>query len=180
MLVYATLYSQVYVLLPLSIRHAHLPASTFGYVVALNGVLIVVLQPFTLRWTERLPRNVTLPGAIAVIGAGVGMAPFCRTVWPFVASVVLFSLGELGAAGAFQALVSTIAPPSMRGRYVGTVGTAFGASALIGPPLGAVGFAFSAAFTGVGCMLAGLLAAGAQFRLLSAIDNEESQRKRSS
>ena len=42
MLVYAMLYLQVNIALPLAVRAAGLSASVYGYAIAINGVLIVV------------------------------------------------------------------------------------------------------------------------------------------
>ncbi|MDT4932374.1 MAG: hypothetical protein QOK11_266 [Pseudonocardiales bacterium] len=51
--------------------YAGLGASVYGYVIAVNGVLIVVGQPLTLGVLSRWPRRVTLPLGMALVGAGV-------------------------------------------------------------------------------------------------------------
>jgi MFS family permease len=169
-LVYAVLYLQVYVTLPLAITHAGLQASIYGYVIAINGVLIVVGQPLTVRWLERTPRRATLPGGLALVGLGVAGTGLCHRPWQFALSVVLWTVGEIGTAGSFQALIASLAPEHMRGRYAGALGLAWGASGLLGPLLGAAGFAFSPGLLWIGCLVAGLLAAAGQFWLLGQIE----------
>jgi MFS family permease len=168
-LVYAVLYGQVNVALPLAITHAGLAASTYGYVIAINGVLIVLGQPLTLRWFARLPRRRTLPGGIALVGVGVAATGLCHAAWQFALTVVVWTLGEIATAGSFQALIASLAPEHMRGRYAGALGLAWGASGLAGPLLGAAGFAWSQVVLWLGCLVAGLAAACGQFWLLGAV-----------
>jgi MFS family permease len=169
-LVYAVLYAQVNVALPLAITHAGLSASTYGYVSAINGVLIVVGQPLTLHWFARIPRRRTLPAGIALVGLGVAATGLCHAAWQFALTVVVWTVGEIATAGSFQALIASLAPEHMRGRYAGALGLAWGASALAGPLLGAAGFAWSRPVLWLGCLGAGLAAAAGQFWLLGAIE----------
>lgn len=169
-LVYATLYGQVSVSLPLAIRGAGLPASDYGYVVAVNGVLIVVLQPLTLRLLDRLPRRLTLPPGLAVVGAGMALTGLCSQPWQFGCAVAVLTLGEIATAGSFQALIASLAPPHLRGRYAGALGLAWGASGLVAPLVGASSFAASPGALWVGCLVLGVVSAVGQYRLLGALD----------
>lgn len=168
-LAYAVLYGQVEVLLPLSIKDAGLPASVFGYVVAVNGVLIVVLQPLAIDWLERLPRRTTLPAGLALVGAGLAVTPACHAPWQFGLSVGAWTLGEIAVSGAFQALIAALAPSHMRGRYAGALGLSWGAAGLLAPLLGTSSYAVSPVLTAGGCLVAGLVAAAGQRWLLGAI-----------
>jgi MFS family permease len=171
-LVYAVLFGQVYVLLPLAVTHTGLAASAFGYVIALNGVLIVIGQPLTLSRLARIPRRHTLPAGIALVGLGVAATGVCHSAWQFALTVLVWTVGEILTAGSFQALIAALAPAHMRGRYAGTLGLAWGASGLLGPVLGASGFAYSLTLTSVGCLVAGLVAAGGQYWLIGRIDRQ--------
>ena len=170
LLVYAVLYSQVNITLPLAITHAGLHASVYGYVIAINGVLIVIGQPLTLALLERWPRHRTLPVGMAMVGVGVASTGLCSHPWQFALSVVLWTLGEIATAGSFQAMIASLAPAHMRGRYAGTLGLAFGASGLIAPLLGAGGFALSAAVLWWSCLAAGLISAAGLHRVLVTIE----------
>lgn len=167
---YAVLYTQVYVVLPLAITHTGLSASVYGYVIAINGVLIVVGQPLTLSWLARVPRRTSLPVGMVLVGVGVAATTYCHAPWQFAITVVVWTVGEIATAGSFQALIAGLAPPHQRGRYAGALGLAWGASGLLGPVLGASGFAFSPTLLSLGCLIAGLGAAGGQYWLIDAID----------
>jgi MFS family permease len=169
-LVYAVLYLQVNITLPLAITDVGLSPSVYGYVIAINGVLIVIGQPLTVRWLARMPQRVTLPAGMALVGVGVAGTGLCHAPWQFAVTVVIWSVGEIGTAGSFQALVASLAPPDQRGRYAGALGLAWGASGLLGPLLGASSFAFSPALLWVGCLVAGLFAAAGQVWLLGEVD----------
>jgi MFS family permease len=175
-LVYATLYVQVNVTLPLAITHAHLSASTYGYVIAINGVLIVIGQPLTLRFLASAPRRRTLPAGIALVGIGVAATGLCDRPWQFAITVVVWTVGEIATAGSFQALIASLAPEHMRGRYAGALGLAWGASGLVGPLLGAGGFAFSRPLLWTSCLATGLVAAAGQYWLLGAVERRSAAR----
>src|SRR3954447_1573760 len=175
-LVYAVLYGQATVLLPLSIRSAGLSAAVFGYVIAVNGVLIVVLQPLLLGWLARTDRRRSLPGGLVLVGCGLAVTPYCDGPWQFAGTVVVWTLGEILVAGSYQAIVAALAPPHLRGRYAGAIGVAWGAANLAAPLLGTASFAVSPALTATGCLVAGLASAAGQYALLGAIATRRESR----
>jgi MFS family permease len=177
-LVYAVLYAQATVTLPLAITHAGLHASVFGYVIALNGVVIVIGQPLVIAWLSHLPQRVTLPIGMALVGGGLALTALCTRPWQFALTVVLWTIGEIGTAGSFQALIAALAPDHMRGRYAGALGLAWGASGLLGPLLGASVFAVAPGALWLGCLVAGVAAAAGQYWLLGVIDRRDRQRDR--
>ncbi len=175
-LVYAVLYGQVYIALPLAIKAAGLSASVYGYVVGINGVLIVVGQPLTLNRLARWPRRWTLPVGMALVGLGIALTGLCRRPWEFALTVVLWTIGEIATAGSFQAIITALAPAHMRGRYAGALGLAWGASGLLGPALGSSVYAASPVLLWSGCLVAGLCAAAGLSRLLGAIERRDGSR----
>ena len=169
-LAYGVLYVQVTIGLPLAIRAAGLPASDYGYVIALNGVVIVFGQPLSMALLARWPRRVTLPIGILGVGAGVAATGLCRTPLAFAVTVVVWTVGEIATAGSFQALIASLAPPDQRGRYAGALGLAWGASGLVAPLVGASVFAVSPTALWWACLGLGSIAAAGQFWLLGRID----------
>ena len=169
-LAYGVLYVQVTIGLPLAIRSAGLPASDYGYVIAINGIVIVFGQPLSLALLTRWPRRVTLPAGILGVGAGIAATGLCTTPAAFAITVVIWSLGEIATAGSFQALIASLAPPEQRGRYAGALGLAWGASGLIAPLVGASVFAASPPALWWSCLALGCVAAAGQFWLLGRID----------
>ncbi len=169
-LIYAVLYAQVNVVLPLAIVHAGLSPATYGFVIGANGVLIVVLQPLTLRRLAGVRQRLTLPAGIGLVGLGVAATGLCHARWQFLLTVLIWTIGEVATAGSFQALVAALAPSHMRGRYAGALGLAWGASGLLGPLLGAAGYARSPMLIWVGCLIAGTAAALGQYWLIGRIE----------
>lgn len=176
-LAYAVLYIQASVGLPLAIKDAGLQPGSYGFVIAVNGVVIVFGQPLTLPLLSKWPRRMTSPGGIALVGVGFALTGLCRAPWQFAASVAIWSMGEIATAGSFQALLAALAPEDMRGRYSGALGLAWGTSGMIGPLLGAHAFAVSPALLWVCCAATGVGAAVGQFWLLGKIDEREKSRR---
>ena len=170
-LVYAVLYGQVSITVPLAIRHAHLHSSIYGYVIAVNGILIVIGQPLSMSLLSTWPRRTTLPAGLALVGAGLATTGLCHRPWQFAVSVAVWTVGEIATAGTFQALIAALAPAHMRGRYSGALGLAWGASGLLAPTVGAATFAFSPTAVWLGCLVLGLYSAAGQWWLLGAIDD---------
>jgi MFS family permease len=160
-LCYATLYSQVYVTLPLAVRDAGLSTSSYGLIMAVNGVVIVILQPVLLPVISRTPRIVLLPSTLLLVGGGIALSAVCDTTWAFALTVVAWTLGEIGQTTSLFALVADIAPEAMRGRYIGAVGIAWGASGVLAPFAGANVYAASPGALWLGALaLSGVGAAG--------------------
>jgi MFS family permease len=132
----ATVYMQSFVTLPLAVRAAGLSASAYGLIYAVNPVAVILAQPLVLRLADRVPVVPTLAGSIALLGAGFGLTAFADSIPAFAATVLVWTIGEIGLNAVGPALVADIAPPHLRGRYNGAFGTAWGASALLGPLVG--------------------------------------------
>ena len=160
-LCYATLYSQVYVTLPLAVRDAGLGTRSYGLIMAVNGVVIVLVQPVALPLLSRMRRIVLLPSSLLLVGGGIALSAVCDATWAFALTVVAWTLGEIGQTTSLQALIADIAPESMRGRYIGAVGIAWGASGVLAPFAGANVYAASPGALWLGALaLSGVGAAG--------------------
>lgn len=164
-LVYATLYTQVYVALPLAIRDAGLGTGVYGLVMAVNGVVIVLVQPLALPLLARFASGLLLPVSMLFLGGGIALTGLCHSSWTFGLSVVVRTIGEIGQSGAFQALIAALAPEALRGRYVGAVGLAWGGSAVLGPFAGTRIYAASPGALWLSALALGVIAAVGQFAL---------------
>lgn len=135
----AVAYMQCFLVLPLAVTGAGLGPSTYGVVAATNGIVIVALQPLAARLTARFDRSRLLASSLLLCGFGFWLMSFATTAVTFVLCTVVWTLGEIGTAGLLPAIVSDLAAPAARGRYLGLFGTAFGSAAflapLVGPPL---------------------------------------------
>ena len=135
----AVAYFQCFLVLPLAVTDAGLGPSTYGVVAAVNGVVIVLLQPVAARLTSRFDPSRLLAASLLLCGIGFWLMTFATTAATFIACTVVWTLGEIGTAGLLPAIVSDLAEPTARGRYLGLFGTSFGVAAflapLVGPPL---------------------------------------------
>jgi MFS family permease len=118
---------------------AGLGPSVYGIVAATNGLVIVLLQPLTARFTSRYDPSRLLAASLLLCGVGFWLMSFATTAPAFIACTIVWTLGEIGSAGLLPAIVSDLAAPAARGRYLGLFGTSFGVAAflapLVGPPL---------------------------------------------
>jgi predicted MFS family arabinose efflux permease len=127
---------QAFYTLPLAIVDDGLGTSGYGVVIALNGVLIVALQPVFLGALGRRSRGALLLASGLVIGVGLWLTSFADTIPMHLLAVSVWTIGEIIGAGQLGALVATISPPHLRGRYMGVFGASFGISAFLAPALG--------------------------------------------
>ncbi len=160
-LCYATIYGQVYVTLPLAVRDAGLGTGSYGLIMAVNGVVIVIIQPIVLPLLPKIPRTVLLPSTLLLVGGGIALSGVCHSTWAFALTVIVWTVGEIGQTTSLQTLVADIAPESLRGRYLGAVGISWGVSGVLAPFLGARTYAASPVALWLGILaLSGVGAAG--------------------
>lgn len=130
-------YMQAFFTLPLAVVHDGLGTTGYGEIIALNGVLIVVLQPLLLGALGRRGRGPLLLVANLTLGLGLGLTTFASSLPMHLLAVTVWTIGEVLGAGQLGALVAAIAPVHLRGRYMGVFGMSFGISAFLAPSLGA-------------------------------------------
>ncbi|HVE62549.1 MAG TPA: MFS transporter [Mycobacteriales bacterium] len=167
---YTCVYFQGFITLPLTMVADGLDVKVFGFVIALNGIVIVIVQPLLLGVIVRLPRVPTSAWSIVLVGIGFWLHRFADTGLEHAACVVVWTIGEIGTSSIGSALVADIAPPHLRGRYSGAFGFAFGAAAVVAPIAGTVTFeqlGSNAVWTG--CLVVGALGGLAQLALAPGI-----------
>jgi MFS family permease len=110
--------------------------AAFGGVIAVNGIVIIVLQPAISTWSARRdPTRMIALGAVCY-GAGFAIHGLATSVWIHAAAVMVWTMGEILESPNRSAIVAAMAPADARGRYQGAIAMTFGAAQLIGPTLG--------------------------------------------
>lgn len=108
----------------------------YGAMFTLNTLLIVLLEvelnTRLQRWPHR--RSLVVGGLLTALGFG-GLV-FVHGWLGVVASVVVWTVGEMIAMPAMSSFVVDLAPPTRRGLYMGTLTLAFGGGLTIGPKFG--------------------------------------------
>ena len=166
----ATVYFQAYSTLPLAMTRSGLAVSTYGLVIALNGAVIVVLQPLLIKVLARYDRSVVVGLAMLLVGLGFGLGAVAGNVVGYAASVVVWTLGEIGVSSVLTAVFADLAPADLRGGYMGIGGFSYSAGAVLGPMLGTAVFGhFGPVVLWTGCAALGVLVCGAQLALRPAL-----------
>lgn len=134
-------------------------ASTFGTVIALNGLLIVFVQPFAAELLAR--RDPVRMFVIAMLVQGVGFAMHGLGIGlvGHVAAVCVWTIGEIVFSPVASAVVAKLAPTQLRGRYQGMLGMSFSAASMLGPVIGAAALDQFGRAMWLGCLGVGIVAA---------------------
>jgi MFS family permease len=136
--VYFTLFLQTFTTLPLMMTaDGHSPA-TYGVLLALNGAVIVVVQPLALRLLAGCDRSTVLAASMLLVGVGVGYGSIVNNGTGYTGSVLIWTAGEIGIAVMFGATFADLAPADLRGRYMGIASTTWSIGAVLGPVVGTV------------------------------------------
>jgi MFS family permease len=136
-LLIAVLFNQIGSSLPVDMIAHGVPAARFGTLIALNGVLITLFQPFVTSWTHRLPRARVLASAAVVIGLGLGINDLAQgSAAIYALSIAVWTSGEIAMSGLSPAIVADFAPAHLRATYQGAFQFSFGAAYFIGPVAG--------------------------------------------
>ncbi|TCO50537.1 putative MFS family arabinose efflux permease [Kribbella antiqua] len=167
---YATIYFQGYSTLPLAMADDGLPSSTYGLVIALNGVVIVLVQPFLGKRLAAFDRPKLLAASMLVVGLGFGLGAVVHDWWGYGLSVVVWTIGEIGFAAVIGAVFADLAPVDLRGGYMGMSGMAFGIGTVVGPLAGTNALEYlGPTTTWLGCALLGVIIFIGQFALAPAL-----------
>ena len=134
--VYFTTFLQTFSTLPLVMAgDGHGPA-TYGAVLALNGIVIVVVQPIAVRLLDGRDRATVLAVSMLLVGVGGGLGAVVHSGAGYAGSILVWTLGQIGVAVMFGATFADLAPADLRGRYMGVASTTWSLGAVLGPLLG--------------------------------------------
>ena len=133
---FATLYLQIRVGLPLTMVERGLPAAQFGLLMTVSSVTVVLAQP--LLASRLVPGNPfgTMRVGYLVLGAGLAGTGWASGLAGFLATTVVWSVGDVLLLGLPFAIVSGLAPEGARGRYLAAYGICWGFAAVLAPLLG--------------------------------------------
>lgn len=133
---YALVFMQAFSTLPLVMDADGLTPTTYGLVMAGNGVVCVVLQPLASRLIGSFPSHVVLSTGTAIVGVGYGVTALASSAAMYALSVVIWSLGETVVFAVATAVVAGLSPQHLRGRYNGVFGLVWAGGTLLAPLIG--------------------------------------------
>ncbi|TNY34849.1 MDR family MFS transporter [Thermomonospora catenispora] len=124
---------QAFTTLPLAMREGGLSPQAYGLAMAVNGVLIVLVQPVVNNWLTRRDHSRVVIVGLALTGTGVALHAVAATLWAHATAVAVWTLGEIAVASVGQAVVADLAPEHLRGRYSALWGVAWSGGFLLAP-----------------------------------------------
>ncbi|MCX4511694.1 MFS transporter [Streptomyces sp. NBC_01619] len=144
--------------------------SDYGFVIAVNGVLIVALQiPVTRLIEHRDPQRLLVVSAL-LAGYGFGLTAFAGSLGVYALTVCVWTLAEIVNSPTQMGLVVRLSPVHGRGRYQGVYTMSWSAAALIAPLMaGYVIDHFGAAWLWGSCAVIGTVAALGYWLLMRAL-----------
>ena len=118
------------------VRDLHFTEAGYGMLFAVNTVIIILIEvPLNMAMSHWSHRHALALGAL-LVGIGFGALVFVDGVSGAVATVVIWTFGEMILLPASAAYVSDIAPPAQSGAYMGLYTMGFSFAFAIGPWLG--------------------------------------------
>jgi MFS family permease len=151
---------QLHSTFPIHISRLGYSPATYGSLLAINGVMIVLFELALTSWTQRKPMRALIALGYALAGIGIGLTGIAHSVPALAATVVVWTLGEMIYAPVTATYVTSLAPERYRGRYMGLWHSTWSSGMLIGPALGSMIYQRSSAALWITCALLGVLGAG--------------------
>jgi MFS family permease len=151
-------YVQAFSTMSLAITDSGFSPATYGKVIALNGLLVVVFELLLTTFTKHhAPRRMMALGFV-LVGAGFATNLIPRTLPLMLGTVTLFTFGEMIAMPVAGAYVADLAPPHKRGLYMGAYMMVWAIAMVVGPSLGMQLYAYSPRVLWSACGAMGLFA----------------------
>ncbi|MFE3583975.1 MDR family MFS transporter [Streptomyces vinaceus] len=119
--------------LPLAMGTGGFSTGDYGLVIAVNGVLIVLLQIPVTRFIEKGDPQQLLVVSALLAGYGFGLTAFAGSVWSLGLTVVVWTLAEIINSPTQMGLVARLSPLHGRGRYQGMYTMSWAVAALVAP-----------------------------------------------
>ena len=133
---FAILYLQLFILLPLTITDRGESPRAIGVVLTISASVVVVAGLAITPYLAHLPHGLVLRAGLLLFGTGLCLNATARTLPRFVAAAVIWASADLAVIGRLPAVVADIAPPDQRGRYLAVYGSSWGTASVIAPLIG--------------------------------------------
>lgn len=166
----ALIFQQAGVGLPVAMGQAGFTPGDYGGAVAVNGVLIVILQlPLTRFIQHRDPRHLLIVSSL-LAGYGFGLTAFAGSLGVFVLTVCVWTVAEMVNAPTQTGLVVRLSPTHGRGRYQGVYTLSWSLASLVAPLMsGLVLDHFGADWLWASCAAVGTVAALGYWALMRGL-----------
>lgn len=153
------IYIQSTVGLPLHVSAVGMSPAAFGLLMGLNGLLVLLFElPITSAVSRRRPEPVLALGNLAT-GVGLALTGVAHDMHWLVATVLLWTFGEMLYASVAAAHLGGLAPPALVGRYQGLYGAAITFGTGVGPLIGGLVYSYDEWALWAVCAVGGVVSA---------------------
>ena len=165
--VWSGVFNQLFTTFPLYLRNVYgLAEDAIGRLLAVNTVMIVVLEMVIMEKIRRFPLTRTINISFLLLGLGLGLMPFGRGSLYAAFTVAVWTFGEILSMPLMAALIAGRARPETQGRYMGLFSFSYSLSLIFAPIAGtAVYGRFGGDVVWYGCFGVMVLVAAAFYRL---------------
>ncbi|MFF0264222.1 MFS transporter [Kribbella sp. NPDC004536] len=129
--VFATIYMQLVVGIPLTLLEQGIPKSGTGVILAVSALVLIVAQ--RLLRVQKLDDFRSIAIGYVLLAAGLLVSAVAHTLPVFLLASVLWSLGDLFLLTRYLTQASGLAPDNARGRYLAIFGLSWGIATTIAP-----------------------------------------------
>jgi MFS family permease len=133
---FSLVFFQAFAGLPIDMRAHGISTAEFGGLLAINGILIVMLQPFAGEVVRERSRTLVLALASLILGVGFGLNAWVGTVLGYAGAIAVWTIGEILFAPVSTSLVADLAPAHLRGVYQGVFAVVFTSAFAAAPAVG--------------------------------------------
>jgi MFS family permease len=155
----AFVYFQQQGALPLHVVDQGLSFATFGALISLNGLVVVLLELPLTAITGRHARRPVIAVGFLLTGVGFALTAWATDVPLLALTVVIWTVGEIAAMPVAQTYVAALAPPHLGGRYQGAWGLTFGLALVLAPIVGTAAYAANPTVLWLSCGALGVVSA---------------------
>ncbi|MGP9020083.1 MDR family MFS transporter [Streptomyces sp. BR1] len=167
------IFQQGYVGLPVAMGTDGFSSSDFGMAIAVNGVMIVVLQIPVTRFIEHRDARRLLIVSSLLAGYGFGLTAFAGSVAVYALTICVWTLAEIVNSPTQTGLVVRLSPVHGRGRYQGVYTMSWSVAALIAPLMsGFVIDRYGAGWLWAACAVLGTVASLGYWLLMRGLPEE--------
>ena len=135
-LLLVVVFMQFSLALPVDMTSHGVSTAGFGALIALNGILIVLLQPLAARLVPRFDSARVMALGSVLVGTGFGMNALRHSAPWYAAGIVVWTFGEICTLPVASAIPAELAPPELRGRYQGAYSMTWALAAIASPLVG--------------------------------------------
>ena len=128
-----TLFFQTMSTLPISLSQANILGRQYGQIIALNGILIITCQPLVAHLTKQRKISTMVAVGFLLNALGFGTLTFATQYYTFVVAIVVLTFGEICWIPRSNAALAFLAPPHLRGNYMGVNFIVWGIATILAP-----------------------------------------------